>query len=236
MLILLRVKGILTMAISDWPVNERPREKLLAQGAQSLSDAELLAIFLRVGVRGKSAVDLARDLLSEFGCLRKLLETSQTRFCQYHGLGLAKYVQLQAILEMSQRHLFATMPRGQALQNSATTKLFLTSKLRGYEHEVFACLFLDTRHQIINYEELTHGTINNAQIHPRQVVKRALSQNAAAMILAHNHPSGNAEPSLADKNLTKQLKAVLDLIDVKILDHIIVGDGQCVSFAERGLL
>lgn len=224
------------MAINHWPQKERPREKLLAHGAHNLSDAELLAIFLRVGVKGKSAVDLARDLLTEFGGLRALLDTSQHRFCKYHGLGTAKYVQLQAVLEMSRRHLLATIERGDVIKNSKDTQLYLTSRLRSYQHEVFACLYLDSRHRVICFNEIAHGTINSAHVHPREVVKRALHFNAAAVILAHNHPSGHAEPSQADKNITYQLQSALSLVDVKVIDHIIIGDGNCTSFAERGLL
>lgn len=224
------------MAITDWPQKERPREKLLAKGAQHLSDAELLAIFLRVGVSGKSAVDLARDLLTEFGGLRPLLEASQNKFCRYHGLGMAKYTQLQAVLEMSRRHLLAALQRGDVIKNPHDTQLYLTAQLRGHQHEVFACLFLDARNRVICFDEVAHGTITHAQVHPREVVKRALHFNAAAVILAHNHPSGHAEPSQADKNLTRQLKCALELVDIKVLDHIIVGDGVCTSFAEQGLL
>jgi DNA repair protein RadC len=224
------------MSISDWPISERPREKLILLGPQALSDAELLAIFLRTGVRGKTAVDLARDLLKEFGGLRKLLEAGYQRFCQTHGLGTAKYAQLQAALEMSRRQLQETLIREDVMSNTADTRLFLMSKLRQYPREVFACLFLDTHHRVISFDELFHGTLDNATIHPREVVKRALDHNAAAVILAHNHPSGIAKPSQADKQITQQLKQVLDLIEVRVLDHIIVGDDQVTSFAELGLL
>jgi len=224
------------MAISNWPSQERPREKLLTYGPHSLSDAELLAIFLRVGVAGKSAVDLARDLLTEFGGLRLLLEATQQQFCGYRGLGMAKYVQLQAVLEMSRRHLFSTLQRGDVIRNPQDTQRYLTARLRSYQHEVFACLFLDSRYRVICFDEIAHGTINNAYVHPREVLKRALHFNAAAVILAHNHPSGHIEPSQADKNTTRQLQCALELVDIKVIDHIIVGDGGCTSFAERGLL
>lgn len=224
------------MAISNWPHQERPREKLLIFGPHSLSDAELLAIFLRVGIAGKSAVDLARDLLTEFGSLRRLLEASQTEFCRHRGLGNAKYAQLQAILEMSRRHLFSSLQRGDAIKNPYDTQLYLTARLRGYQHEVFACLFLDSRNRVIGFEEISHGTINNAFVHPREVVKKALHFNAAAVILAHNHPSGHLEPSQADKNITRQLQSALDLVDIKVIDHIIIGDGGYTSFAEHGIL
>ena len=224
------------MAITDWPSGERPREKLLQRGAEALSDAELLAIFLRTGVAGKTAVDLARELLDEYGSLRPLLEADQKRFCKSLGLGPAKYAQLQAVLEMGKRHLQETLERGISLENPEQTKAYLVSQLREYQHEVFACLFLDNRHRIIQFDKLFQGTINGASVHPREVVKQALSHNAAAVILAHNHPSGVAEPSQADQQITQLLKQALDLVDVRVLDHIIVGDGETVSLAERGML
>lgn len=222
------------MAITDWPVEERPREKLLQRGPEALSDAELLAIFLRTGVRGKTAVDLARDLLTEYGGLRALLEADQTRFCAGNGLGEAKYVQLQAVLEMGRRHLFEILKRGEALGNPADTRRFLQAQLRHYPYEVFACLFLDNRHRVIEFEELFRGTIDSASVHPREVVRRALALNAAAVILAHNHPSGVAEPSSADYRLTRQLRDALALVDIRVLDHMVIGDGETVSLAERG--
>ncbi len=224
------------MPISDWPLEERPREKLLARGPRAMSDAELLAIFLRTGVKGKTAVDLARELLSSFGGLRPLLEAEHPEFCRTAGLGTAKYVQLQAGLEMARRYLAERLVRGDALTNPQDTRDFLMARLRGYPHEVFACLFLDSRHRMVSFEELFFGTIDGASVHPREIVKRALSHNAAAVILAHNHPSGVAEPSRADEMLTRRLKDALALIDVRTLDHIVIGDGEAVSFAERGLL
>jgi len=224
------------MAIKDWPADERPREKLLQHGAQTLSDAELLAIFLRTGVTGVSAVELARQLLRHFGSLRTLLEANQQQFCLQHGLGPAKYSQLQAVLEMSRRHLESTLSRGDALTDAATTKHYLQQRLRPYHHEVFACLFLDNKHRMIAFDELFRGTIDGASVYPREVVKQALTHNAAAVIFAHNHPSGIAEPSQADQNITQRLKSALDLVDIRVLDHIIVGDGETVSFAETGLL
>jgi len=224
------------MAISDWPVAERPREKLLEKGASALSDAELLAIFLRTGIAGKTAVDLARDLITDYGGLRSLLEADYNQFCEAPGLGLAKYTQLQAILEMSRRHLRETLQRGAALENTQQTRDYLSSELRGYEHEVFSCLFLDNRHRVLEFEELFQGTINSATVHPREVVKKALKHNAAAVILAHNHPSGVSEPSQADISITKHLKTALSMVDVRLLDHFVIGDGESVSLAERGLL
>ncbi len=224
------------MSIRDWPDAERPREKLLAQGPAALSEAELLAIFLRTGIPGKSAVDLARSLLQDFGGLRPLLEADLGRFCAGPGLGPAKYVQLQAVLELARRYLEQELQRGDALRGVGQTRRYLTARLRHQPHEVFACLFLDARHRVIRYEELFQGTIDGAAVHPRQVVKRALHHNAAALILAHNHPSGVAEPSRADEQITLRLREALALIDVKVLDHFVVGDGEAVSFAERGLI
>jgi DNA repair protein RadC len=224
------------MAITDWPLAERPREKMLLRGAQNLSDAELLAIFLRTGCKGRTAVDLARELLSEFGSLRALLAADQQRFCQGLGLGTAKYVQLQASLEMARRHLHETLTRGDALASPQDTRRYLLAQLRDYPHEVFAALFLDSRHRVIKYQELFYGTIDGASVYPREVVRRALQYNAAALIFAHNHPSGVAEPSQADRQLTDRLKNALGLVEVRVLDHIVVGDGECVSFAERGWL
>jgi DNA repair protein RadC len=224
------------MAITDWPADDRPREKLIRRGAHALSDAELLAIFLRTGVRGKTAVDLARELLERFGGLRGLLGADLRRFCSGRGLGLAKYAQLQAVLEMGRRHLGETLTRGNALSCPEDTRSYLRARLRDYPFEVFGCLFLDNRHRIISFEELFRGTIDGASVHPREVVRRALERNAAAVILAHNHPSGVAEPSAADTRLTERLKQALGLIDVRVLDHLIVGDPDITSLAERGLV
>ena len=224
------------MGISHWPESERPREKLVARGAAVLSDAELLAIFLRTGVAGKSAVDLARELILAYGGIRALLEADYDTFCSAPGLGLAKYTQLQAILEMSRRHLRETLRRGAALENPQQTRDYLVSELRGYENEVFSCLFLDNRHRVVKFEKLFFGTINRATVHPREVVKRALKHNAAAVILSHNHPSGVSEPSQADIDITKHLKEALDLVDIRLLDHFVIGDGELVSLAERGLI
>jgi DNA repair protein RadC len=224
------------MPITDWPVDERPREKLLQRGPSSLSDAELLAIFLRTGVSGQTAVDLARSLLNQFGGLRQLLASSQEQFCQGHGLGLAKYTQLQAVLEMSRRYLQEQMMQTDTLSSPTETRRYLQAKLRAYPHEVFSCLFLDNRHRVICFEELFRGTIDGASVHPREVVKRSLEHNAAALILAHNHPSGIAEPSQADRQITAHLKRALSLVDIRVLDHIIVGDGEPISLAEMGLM
>lgn len=224
------------MAISDWPASERPRERLLERGAEVLSDAELLAIFLRTGTAGLSAVDLARRLLDEFGGLRPLLASDQETFCARPGLGPAKFVQLQAVLEMGRRHLAEEAMRGEALVSSDATRRYLRARLRDRDHEIFACLFLDNRHRVLAFEELFRGTIDGASVYPREVVKAALRHNAAAVILAHNHPSGVAEPSRADTRLTERLRDALGLVDIRVLDHVIVGDGEPVSFAERGLV
>ena len=224
------------MPISDWPKDERPRERLLSQGASALSNAELLAIFLRTGIAGRSAVDLARDLLTEFGGLTGLLLASQRDFCQAKGLGAAKYAQLQAVLELSRRFLSDDIAERDVMTSPEDTRNFLKARLRAYPHEVFACLFLDNRHRVIQYSELFRGTIDGASVHPREVVREAMRYNAAAVIFAHNHPSGVAEPSQADIRITTRLRDSLQLIDVRVLDHIIVGEGQGTSFAERGLI
>ncbi len=224
------------MAITDWPECERPRERLLAQGAAALSDAELLAIFLRTGVRGMTAVDLARDLIRRFGGLRQLMGADREAFCAHKGLGEAKYVQLQAVLEMARRHLDEQMARGEACTSPAVVAQYLNVRLRGRPHEVFAVLLLDNQHRLLAYEELARGTIDGAAVYPREVVRAAMQHNAAAVILAHNHPSGVAEPSAADRALTERLRQALALVDIRVLDHLVVGDGEPVSFAERGLL
>ncbi|HHH40039.1 MAG TPA: JAB domain-containing protein [Sedimenticola sp.] len=224
------------MGINDWPAQERPREKLLQRGPSALTDAELLAIFLRTGVTGSSAVDLARHLLSEYGGLRPLLTAERQRFCASRGLGEAKYAQLQAVMEMARRQLRESLSRIDTLSNPKQTRQYLQTQLAGHPHEVFACLFLDNRHRVIEYEELFRGTIDGASVHPREIVRRTLLHNAAALILAHNHPSGVAEPSPADRAITQRIKEALALIDVRVLDHIIVGDGRTLSFAEQGML
>jgi DNA repair protein RadC len=224
------------MSISEWPEDERPREKLLDRGAAALTDAELLAIFLRTGVAGKSAVDLARDLLSEFRGLKGLLSADESSFCQAKGLGRAKFAHLQAVVEMSRRYLLEEAKDRDLLSSPDAARDYLKSRLAGYPHEVFACLFLDNRHRLIEYEELFRGTIDGASVHPREVVRRALRANAAAVIFAHNHPSGVAEPSQSDLRITQRLKDALGLVEVRVLDHVIIGDGQGTSLAERGLI
>ena len=223
------------MSIINWPASERPREKLLEKGAASLSDAELLAIFLRTGVKGKSAVDLSRELLSSFGSLRSLLTSNQLDFCGHHGLGPAKYTQLQAVLEMAKRHLGEVLKREDAINSPAATRGYLQSLMRDYEHEVFGCLMLDNKHRVITFRELFRGSISSASVYPREVVKQALADNAAAVILAHNHPSGVAEPSQSDIHITQRLVEALQLVDIRVLDHLIIGD-DIVCFSELGLI
>lgn len=224
------------MAIRDWPAEERPREKLLARGAQALSDAELLAIFLRTGVAGKTAVDLARELLAEHGGLAPLLAAGRRRFCRSPGLGDAKYAQLQAVLEMARRHLQEPLQREHSLDSSVATRRYLLAQLKSEVREVFAVLYLDNQHRLLRYEPLFYGTIDAAAVYPREVVRRALELGAAALILAHNHPSGVAEPSEADRAITERIRRALQLMDIRLLDHCVVGASEVVSMAEKGLL
>jgi DNA repair protein RadC len=222
------------MAITDWPADERPREKLLAQGASALSDAELLAIFLRMGVAGMSAVDLARELLRRFGSLTAIFAASHDELTQVHGMGSSKFVQLQAIFEMSQRALREEMQQRDVLASPAAVRDYLRIKLGALKREVFFVLLLDAQNRVIASEELFAGTLTQTSVYPREVVKRALHHNAAAAIFAHNHPSGVAEPSRADEMLTKVLKDAL--VDVKVLDHFVVAGNGVLSFSERGLI
>ena len=224
------------MAISDWPADERPREKLLARGAESLSDAELLAILLRTGIPGRSALRLARDLLVAFGSLRRLVAADRARFCAHPGLGPARYAELRAAVEIARRQLGEALRAGPTLGSPCATRDYLVARLRDLEHEVFCCLYLDNRHRLIHDEPLFRGTIDGASVHPREIVKQALGWNCAAVIVAHNHPSGVPEPSQADEWITRRIKDALALVDIRLLDHIIVGDGSSVSFAERGML
>jgi DNA repair protein RadC len=224
----------MTMKIADWPETERPRERLLTQGAARLSDAELLAILLRTGGRGYSALDVARQLIQQHGGLRALLEANCEQLCQQPGLGPAKYALLQAATELARRHLRESLERGEPLTSPQHTRNYLRAALRDRPHEVFCVLLLDTRHRVISFEELFNGTIDSAQVHPRVVVERALGKRAAAVILAHNHPSGVAEPSQADLAITRRLRDALNLVEIRLLDHFIVGDVEVVSLAERG--
>jgi DNA repair protein RadC len=224
------------MHVSEWPESERPRERLLRRGAAHLTDAELLAVFLRTGATGRNAVDVARDSLALFGGLRGLIGAPQEAFCAVHGLGTVRFVQLRAAMELARRHLEAQLAERPALADPATTRRYLQSWLRDRDREVFAALFLDNQHRVIAAEELAQGTIDAASVYPREVVKRALALKAAALIFAHNHPSGVSEPSTADRLLTDRLRQALALVDVRVLDHFVVGEGTPTSFAERGLL
>lgn len=224
------------MHIKDWPVAERPREKLLSQGAGQLSNAELLAIFLGSGVRGQDAVKTSRELLAEAGELRGLLDREPGDLVRLPGLGPARACRLSAALELSRRHVKAELERGSALTNAQAAGNYFTARLRPRKQEIFAALFLDTRHRALAFEELFSGTINQAQVHPREVLRRALVHNAAAVIVGHNHPSGDPEPSAADRSLTQRLHQALGLVDIRLLDHLVIGDGGPVSFAARGWL
>ena len=224
------------MAITDWPANERPREKLIELGAQALSDAELLAIFLRVGVTGKSAVDLARDLLNQFGSLNGIFAATEHELSQVHGIGISKYVQLQAIFEMSRRALSEKLQQRDVFTSPQAVRDYLVLKLGGLTREVFLVLFLDTQNRLVASEEMFSGSLSETSVYPREVVKRALHHNAASVIFAHNHPSGIVQQSQADELLTKQLKQALALVDVRVLDHFIVAGNNTLSFSERGLL
>jgi DNA repair protein RadC len=224
------------MAITDWPAAERPREKLIELGAEALSDAELLAIFLRVGVVGKSAVDLARDLLNQFGSLNGIFAATEHELSQVHGIGTSKYVQLQAIFELSQRALSEQLQVRDVLNSPQAVRDYLVLKLGSLTKEVFLVLFLDTQNRLVATEEMFSGSLKETSVYPREVLKRALHHNAASVIFAHNHPSGIAQQSSADEQITKQLKQALDLVDVRVLDHFIVAGNQTLSFSEKGLI
>lgn len=222
--------------INQWPELERPREKLIANGVKQLTDSELLAIFIRTGRPGLSAVDLAREVLLTYGGLRPLLEAPCLELARTPGLGPATWAQLQGGLELGRRYLAAEWARGDSFSSPAQPRQYLQARLGGYQHEVFACLFLDNQHRLIQFEELFQGTIDGAAVYPREVVKRVLALNAAAVIFAHNHPSGVAEPSQADRLITKRLVQALSLIDVRVLDHFVVGGSDVVSMAEMNAL
>lgn len=224
------------MTIRNWPKTERPREKLMQRGVHALSDAELLAVLFGSGVRGGSAVQLARDLLGEFRSLRELLSADRRQLLARRGLGPARYSALQAALELARRHYREMLVAGPLMGAPDATRTFLLAQLRDRPYEVFCCLYLDNRHRLLAFDEMFRGTIDGASVHPREVVRQTLARNAAAVIFAHNHPSGVAEPSQADQLITQRLREALALVDVRVLDHIVVGDGRCVSFAERGLL
>ncbi|WP_299802481.1 DNA repair protein RadC [uncultured Shewanella sp.] len=222
------------MAIKDWPEGEAPREKLLSQGVKQLSDAELLAVLLRVGLKGLSAVELARVMINEFGGLRSLLNASQEQVCRLDGIGPVKFAQMQAAVELGTRISQENLKRGKILSDPDLTRDYLMRQLSDRAYEVFAILLLDSQHRVIQFVELFRGTINSASVYPRDVVSLVLERKAAAVIVCHNHPSGIAEPSTADRRITERLKQALQTIDVSLLDHMVVGDREIVSFAERG--
>lgn len=222
--------------ISGWPEGERPREKLAERGPQALSDAELIAIILTSGAPGASALAVARELLLRFSGLRQLFAADPEAVCAVPGVGPGKHARLQAGLELGRRCLAEPLRRGAVLDGPGAVKGLLEARLRDRPYEVFCCIFLDNRNRVIRLEELFRGTIDGASVHPREVVRQALALNAAAVILAHNHPSGIAEPSQADEFITRRLTSALALVDIRVLDHLVIGDGTTVSFAERGLL
>ncbi len=223
------------MNLREWPAEERPREKLLARGPQALSDAELLAVFFGTGLPGRNAIDLGRELLARLGGLRGLLSLTGSELVRESGLGPARAARLVAALELATRHLATRLDRPGAIAHPRHAGEYFRARLRDRTREVFACLFVDTRHRPIAMEELFHGTLDSSEVHPREVVKRALEHNAAAVVFAHNHPSGVAEPSAADRTLTHALREALTLVGVRVLDHFVIGD-EVTSFAERGWL
>ncbi len=224
------------MPIPYWPKEDQPREKLLSKGAAFLTDAELIAILLGSGFRGKTALDIAKDLLGEHQYLKKLLLSPPPIFLNKNGIGQAKYALLMAAVELGKRFLAEEIPPKTMLNNSRRTQKFLTEKLQHHVNEVFACLFIDHHLRLIAFEELFFGTINEANVYPREIVRRGLHHNAAKIVLAHNHPSGESSPSEADKYVTQLIKQALQLVDMEVIDHIIVGSNQYFSFAEMGLI
>ncbi|HJV82305.1 RadC family protein [Noviherbaspirillum sp.] len=222
------------MAINHWPEDQRPRERLIKHGPHMLSDAELLAVFLRVGVAGKSAVDLGRDMIGHFGSLNGMFTASLDDFSKLHGLGPAKYAQLQAVMELARRSLTEELRMGEVLSSPQAVRQYLQLMLANKPYESFAVLFLDVKNRLLAAEELFRGTLTQTSVYPREVVKAALAHNAASIILAHNHPSGTPEPSMADRTLTEALKQALALVDIRVLDHFIVAGKQVYSFAVHG--
>jgi DNA repair protein RadC len=223
--------------IHDLPSDQRPREKLLAQGASALSDAELLALFLRVGIKGKNAIELAQDLIHSFGGLPALLTANRDDFCKHYGLGNAKYAELQAVLEMAKRHYLAQLKQTSVVNSTQAAVALLTEHLSHQHREIICALFLDSKHQLITFEEISQGSLREAPIYPREIARRAFAHNAAALILAHNHPSGDPSPSQADIDVTHQLAVALKPLDIRVLDHIIIGHGlRYTSLAEEKLI
>jgi len=224
------------MSVARWPAGERPRERLLAQGPAALSDAELIALFLGTGVRGQSALDVARELLARFGRVSRVLSAAQGELGEVRGVGAARSAQIAAVTELARRALSEEMRARDSLTSPAAVRGYLRLHLQDLGHECFYCVFLDAQNRVIAAEQLFRGTLTQTSVYPREVVKHALAHNAAAVILAHNHPSGVAEPSIQDQALTRTLAEALALVDVKVLDHFIVAPGACLSFAERGLI
>lgn len=222
------------MTIKHWPAATRPREKLVEHGAECLTDAELLAVLFGTGIPGKNAIELAQRALMHHQSLRGLLTSNLSDFCKVKGLGIARYTSLKAAVELGRRESRLSLVRGAHLHNSEVVEQFLKGHMRHHEHEVFAVLFLDNRYRLLAFETLFHGTIDSATVHARQILKRALHHNAAAVILSHNHPSGVAEPSESDVQMTRRLREALELIDVRVLDHVVVGGSDTCSMAELG--
>lgn len=224
------------MGIKDWPVQERPRERLISDGPAALSDAELLAVFLRVGVEGKSAVELGRELLARFRSLHGMFAAPLTEFCSVHGMGPAKFAQLQAVMELARRAIAEQMQAGSALNSPDAASSYLRMTIGRQHHESFIVMFLDVKNRLIASEEMSRGTLTHTSVYPREIVKAALRHNAASVILAHNHPSGVAEPSSADMQLTRALIDALSLVDVRVVDHFVVAGAAVHSFAQHGQL
>ena len=231
---LIRDQMATMMAISDWPEQERPRERLIHHGAQALSDAELLAIFLRVGVAGRNAVDLARQMVAHFGSLRALFGATLAQFAEIHGLGPAKFAQLQAVMELARRALAEELAAGVLLTSPDSVRQYLQLHFTGQLHESFVVLFMDVKNRCLATDEMFRGTLTHTSVHVREVVRAALGHNAASVLLAHNHPSGNATPSASDKVLTRTLTDALALIDVRVLDHFVIAGHRVYSFSEHG--
>lgn len=224
------------MRIDQWPEHDRPREKLHEYGPGALTASELLAIVLQSGNASANALQLAQQLITEFGSLRGLLQADAPTLTHQQGIGPARVALLKAIQELARRYFTEKLTIGRTIGSPADTRQFLRAQLRDLQHEVFCCMYLDNRHRVLGFEELFRGTIDGTSVYPREVVKQALKYNAAALIVAHNHPSGVAEPSQADEQITRRLSAALALVDIRLLDHIIVGDGDATSLAGRGLL
>jgi DNA repair protein RadC len=231
-----KITSMKALKINEWPAEERPRERLIQHGAEGLSDAEILAVLLARGLAGTSAVELARKLMHEFGGIRGTLNAAPTSLAEVKGIGMAKIGTLLAAKECARRYLRERLRPGVTIGSPADSRDYLLATLRDRPHEVFCCLFMDNRHRVLAFDELFRGTIDAAAVYPREIVKQALARNAAAVILAHNHPSGIAEPSQSDQLITRRIRDALELVDVRLLDHFVIGDNNCVSLASRGML